>query len=126
MLGFACVAIGAPCRALFFELSSFPHWREVVEFASIALRQKAMPGASFPLLTPGIALQLAARSRQLLRIILTRRTAQKSEIRKTYGVIRDATATKPHGAFRDIPHARTGQTPYIQHHHSGAVIAPHN
>ena len=92
MLGFACVAIGAPCRALFFELSSFPHWREVVEFAAIALRQTAMPGASFPLLTPGIALQLAARSRQLLRIILTRRTAQKSEIRKTYGAFRDAPA----------------------------------
>jgi hypothetical protein len=27
------------------------------------------------------------------------------------------------GVFRDMPHARTGETPYIQRHHFGAAIA---
>jgi hypothetical protein len=27
--------------------------------------------------------------------------------------------------FRDMPHAQTGATPYIQRHHFSAVIAPH-
>jgi hypothetical protein len=32
-------------------------------------------------------------------------------------------ATKNCGAFRDMPYARTGETPYIQRCHFGAVIA---
>src|SRR5262245_49762549 len=39
--------------------------------------------------------------------------------------LRDAAATKPNGALRDISHARTGETPYVQRHHFGAVVAFH-
>jgi len=36
---------------------------------------------------------------------------------------RGAPTHRVYGAYRDISHARTGQTHCIQHHHSGAVIA---
>src|SRR5215470_264114 len=36
---------------------------------------------------------------------------------------RGAPAHSIHGAFRDMPHARTGETLCIQHRHFGAVIA---
>ena len=41
----------------------------------------------------------------------------------TCEAFRAASATKACGAFRDMPHARTGETPCIQHRHFGAVIA---